>query len=139
MAILLSGVGFYLFTTPVPSLYPWLLHLASIGLLILSIVWVDRSKHHEESNKDLAWKWQEIALFVAILGIAAFLRLYRLDQLPFGTWYDEATGGLFALDILKPPRLSANLLRNGTITGSSILPGSSHSEYLVDQPLHFDW
>ena len=103
LAIILSAVGFYLFTTSLPSLYAWLLNLASIGLLVLSIVWVDGSKHQEESNKGLRWKWPEVGLFVIILGIAAFLRLYRLDQIPFGTWYDEATGGLFTLNILNQP------------------------------------
>jgi 4-amino-4-deoxy-L-arabinose transferase-like glycosyltransferase/DNA-binding beta-propeller fold protein YncE len=103
LAILFSALGFYLFATPVPSIYPWLLHLASIGLLVLCGVWIDRSKPQGENDQSLPWKWPEIGSFIAILGIAAFLRLYRLDQIPFGTWYDEASGGLFALNILNHP------------------------------------
>ena len=40
---------------------------------------------------------------VAIFAIAAFMRLYRFDQVPFGTWYDEANAGLEALRIINEP------------------------------------
>jgi 4-amino-4-deoxy-L-arabinose transferase-like glycosyltransferase/DNA-binding beta-propeller fold protein YncE len=102
-AILFSALGFYLFTTSVLSIYPWILHLASVGLFVLCIVWVDRSRTQRECDQRLPWKWPEIGIFVAILGIAVFLRLYRLDQIPFGTWYDEASGGLFALNLINHP------------------------------------
>ncbi len=103
VAIVIALLAFWMFTTSIPSIFPWLLHLTSIGLLVLSIVWVDGTKPQNEGNKSLPWKKTEIGVFLIIFGIAAFLRLYRLHQLPFGTWYDEATGGLFALDILNKP------------------------------------
>jgi 4-amino-4-deoxy-L-arabinose transferase-like glycosyltransferase/sugar lactone lactonase YvrE len=89
-----------MFTTPIPSIYAWLFHLSSIALLILSVVWVDgRIQKGEEKNP--SWSWIEIGLLLLIFGIAAFMRLYRFDQIPFGTWYDEADNGLDALRILN--------------------------------------
>lgn len=101
LAIVFAVLAFWLFTTSLPSIYPWLLHLASITLLVISIVWVDVPNRKEEGNKDLSWTWLQIAFLLAIFGIAVFMRLYRLDQIPFGTWYDEADGGLYALNILN--------------------------------------
>ncbi|GAB4430687.1 MAG: hypothetical protein OHK0015_16210 [Chloroflexi bacterium OHK40] len=40
---------------------------------------------------------------VAILGLALTLRLYRIDDLPFGLWRDEARHGLVALRIAEDP------------------------------------
>ncbi len=38
-----------------------------------------------------------IILFIAILGLASFLRLWHLNQTPLGVWYDEAYNALDAL------------------------------------------
>ncbi|MDE3092057.1 MAG: glycosyltransferase family 39 protein, partial [Chloroflexota bacterium] len=57
--------------------------------------------------------WQEILLFAAIILFAAFLRLYRLDQLPPGLHYDEAFKGVAARKIIagteRPVFFSENL------------------------------
>jgi len=42
-----------------------------------------------------------VLLLLAIFGIAVFMRLYRLGQILFGTWYDEADDVLNALHILN--------------------------------------
>jgi streptogramin lyase/4-amino-4-deoxy-L-arabinose transferase-like glycosyltransferase len=44
-----------------------------------------------------------LALLFGILLLAAFLRLWRFAELPFGTWYDEAENGMQALRILENP------------------------------------
>jgi streptogramin lyase/4-amino-4-deoxy-L-arabinose transferase-like glycosyltransferase len=44
-----------------------------------------------------------LALLLGILLLATFLRLWRFDELPFGTWYDEAENGMQALRILENP------------------------------------
>ena len=46
-------------------------------------------------------KRTEIALFLAVLIIAIFMRLFRLDSVPAGCFYDEALNGLTAIDIIN--------------------------------------
>ena len=40
-----------------------------------------------------AWRWSAILILLVLL-VAAVLRLWRLDQLPPGLWYDEAVNGV---------------------------------------------
>ena len=102
LAVFFALLSLYLFSIPIPSIYPWLFHLASIVVLIVSILRLDR-KRKQEGSEDESWKLLEIGIFVAILALAALMRLYRFDQIPFGTWYDEADNGLIALKILIEP------------------------------------
>lgn len=46
---------------------------------------------------------QEILVFTAIILLATFLRLYRLDQLPPGLHYDEAFKGVQARKVIAGP------------------------------------
>ncbi|MGD0879597.1 MAG: PA14 domain-containing protein [Anaerolineales bacterium] len=103
VAIFMTILAFLMFDAPIPPIYPWLLHLTSIALLILSIVWVDRARNQMKLKNTPAWSWPEIGILTAIFAIAAFMRLYRFDQVPFGTWYDEANAGLEALRIINQP------------------------------------
>src|SRR5512146_3046374 len=48
----------------------------------------------------LSRRGQELLLFIAILLLAAFLRLYRLDELPPGLHYDEAFNATEAQKVL---------------------------------------
>lgn len=45
--------------------------------------------------------WREFGLLLAIVVLAAALRLYRLDALPPGLYHDEAYNGLDALALLR--------------------------------------
>jgi 4-amino-4-deoxy-L-arabinose transferase-like glycosyltransferase len=45
-------------------------------------------------------KWQDLIVFAAILLLAAFLRVYRLDELPPGLHYDEAFNATMAQRVL---------------------------------------
>jgi 4-amino-4-deoxy-L-arabinose transferase-like glycosyltransferase len=103
VAIVFAILAFLMFDILVSPIYPWLLHLTSIALLILSIAWADRAKYQGKKKKASSWSWLEIGILVAIFAIAAFMRLYRFDQVPFGTWYDEANAGLEALRIINEP------------------------------------
>jgi 4-amino-4-deoxy-L-arabinose transferase-like glycosyltransferase len=106
-AILFAVLAFWLFGEDVPSFYPWILHLLSIGLLIFSSIWINKLKNSTEvldnQSNNKKWNWLEAGIFLVILAIAAFMRLYRFDQIPFGLWYDEADNGLSALEILNQP------------------------------------
>ena len=103
VAIFFAILAFLTFDISVPPIYPWVFHLISIALLILSIAWVDRAKNQGKKNNSSPWSWLEIGILTAIFAIAAFMRLYRFNQIPFGTWYDEANAGLEALKILNQP------------------------------------
>ncbi len=103
-AFLFAALAFWMFTTSIPSIYPWLLHLISIALLVLSIVWAHGANNKEEEDKKvLSWSRLEILFLLGIFGIGLFMRLYRFDQIPFGTWFDEADNGLNALKIINRP------------------------------------
>src|SRR5512142_251754 len=62
----------------------------------------------------LSRRGQQIAVFAAILLLAAFFRLYRLDQLPPGLHYDEAFNALQAQKVLagteRPLVFTGNLV-----------------------------
>ncbi len=102
LAVILAILAFGLFASPFPSIYPWLIYLTSVALLIVSIALVDGG-NIPETPKAQPWSWLEIGIFVGIFAIAAFMRLYRFNQVPFGTWFDEASNGLNALRILNTP------------------------------------
>jgi 4-amino-4-deoxy-L-arabinose transferase-like glycosyltransferase len=124
LAVLFAGLAFWLFGISIPAIYPWLLHLGSIGLFILASFWMNKSGPTEnQRNKKATWTWSEIGIFVAILTTAAFMRLYRLGQMPFGLWYDEADDGLNALRILNEPGYLP------VFEGSTALP--THYLYLI--------
>lgn len=46
-------------------------------------------------------RWRELALLLLILGLACFLRIYRIDVIPPGLWHDEAFNGMDSLRTLK--------------------------------------
>ena len=50
--------------------------------------------------RKFAGNWKEILLFTAIILLAGFLRVYRLDQLPPGLHYDEAFNATQAQKVL---------------------------------------
>ncbi|HYU17903.1 MAG TPA: glycosyltransferase family 39 protein, partial [Chloroflexota bacterium] len=49
------------------------------------------------------WPTRELAAVLVLTALGAAFRLYRLDELPPGLWWDEAVGGLEALKILRQP------------------------------------
>ncbi len=106
---------------PTPS--AWWLHIGSVLLFLLFALLLDwrtapnRSADKEETAAELTdgttsaasrytergrrWsRWQWVAI-VLIVGVALFTRLWRFEEVPFGTWYDEAENGLQALRILN--------------------------------------
>jgi 4-amino-4-deoxy-L-arabinose transferase-like glycosyltransferase len=102
LAIVSAILAFGLFGTSVSQVIPWLLHLTSIALLLVSVFRVDRAQR-TGTSRGAAWSWLELGALLTIFTIAAFMRLYRFDQVPFGLWYDEAVYGSNALQILNTP------------------------------------
>ena len=59
---------------------------------------------HESTNLRIRLSRQAIldfALLAVIMVVAVFMRGYRLADLPYGSWYDEAESGLEAVEILN--------------------------------------
>ncbi len=56
----------------------------------------DKVKGEEKKQYPLL----KLLIFVSILSIASFFRLYHIDRLPPGVWYDPAWYGVDALEIL---------------------------------------
>ena len=102
LAVILAVLSFIQFDNNNPVLAPWMLYLLSMLLLVLSAYLLDgANKGGLTKNKNLI-STEHIILF-AILSLAFFLRIYKLDQIPFGLWYDEADNGLSALRLLNDP------------------------------------
>jgi len=78
-----------------------LLHLTSLGVFLLFAFLWDRTP--EQSGEKRVWSRLELTTLAIILIVAAFMRLYRLNEFPFGTYYDEADNGLNARRILQEP------------------------------------
>ncbi len=54
--------------------------------------------------KRMSQNWRELLLFAAIVSLAAFLRLYRLAELPPACTYDEAFNATEAQNVLRGDR-----------------------------------
>ncbi len=86
-----------------PELLAWWFYIGSV-LLFLLFAWsldLGATKARNEQVAGERWQPWQIVIALLILFVALFMRLWRLDQLPFGTWYDEAENGLQALRILN--------------------------------------
>ncbi len=100
-ALILTALSTWRFYTLPPDNLAWLFHLASLGALIAAAYTFNAQRDAVASRTP--WSRGEIVAGVAILALATFLRLYRLGELPFGIWYDEAEYALEALRILDDP------------------------------------
>ena len=106
----LAGVGtllsLRLFGRRAPPTTAWLLYVASLVLFVAAF-WVMEfipGKWNLRQLPSRLWPPKtETVILIAILIVAAFVRLYDLDSLPFGVWYDEAVNGLEAQRILGDP------------------------------------
>lgn len=81
------------------SFLGFLLWLASLGLVTLAAPASPRIVHHVPRRL-------EIALVVLVLLLAAFLRVYRIHDLPPGVFIDETNSAIDALKILDGERVS---------------------------------
>ncbi|MBC7248919.1 MAG: glycosyltransferase family 39 protein [Anaerolineae bacterium] len=96
VALLLGTIATVLFWRDVSSPLALFLWLASLGLLVISILPTFHPSGH-------AWKIGrlEAVLLTAILLIALVLRIYQIDTFPNGCQSDEGNNGLDALRWLR--------------------------------------
>ena len=101
-ALLINVAALLIFEKPVHPWIPWSLYVASVLCFIFAV-------HFQPSNLPtfqlpiLPSFQSSSLLLLAIFLLASFFRLYRFTSIPFGTWYDEADGGLHALRVLEDP------------------------------------
>jgi len=87
-----------------PSLR-WALYVAATAPFVGAVYLLDPGvgrKHSRRPQRRIEQRWTWLAL-AGILIVAAFFRLYRFKELPYGLWYDEADNGLWARRILADP------------------------------------
>ena len=104
LAVLLGLLALGRFAKPTTMLAPaWNLYLASLGCLLLAFLAPGRRKGAEQKAQPLPYTWWEGAVLLFIVVIGLFLRLYRLQEFPFGLYYDEALTGIDARRFLEDP------------------------------------
>ncbi|MGD8585757.1 MAG: PA14 domain-containing protein, partial [Chloroflexota bacterium] len=87
----------------------WTLHLAGILLFAVAITLLFRGPTEVRPAEKLTL--QVVVFGLILLALAVFMRFYRLGELPFGTWFDEADIGVRAQRILLEPTYRPAFLR----------------------------
>ncbi len=99
LPVLCSLVALRYFGRQVHLSRAWSLYLISIVSWPAIVLLTENCPPHPD-RRPTVLDWILPAL---VLAVAAFMRLYKFDSLPFGTWYDEADNGLQALRIIREP------------------------------------
>ncbi len=101
LALAASLIGLIAFAQESSAPSGWTPYLVSTILLIASVYALIPYK---KSGVQLEPFSLNVLLFGAlILALAVFMRFFRFDSVPFGTWYDEAYIGITARNILSDP------------------------------------
>jgi DNA-binding beta-propeller fold protein YncE len=77
--------------------WAWLLWLGAVVATAVTM-WIGLGKPRASW-----WSWWEITAVAAITILGAWFRFYRIDAMPPGLWWDEATAGLVAAKMLEQP------------------------------------
>jgi len=101
LSVLLGAVALWQFAYPSVPLSAWLLYAGSLVLFVAAVLLIDSGQSEVAGVQP--WSRTKVVSLLSILVLAALLRLWDLNRLPFGTWYDEAQNGLEALRILEDP------------------------------------
>ncbi|HYU21490.1 MAG TPA: hypothetical protein VEQ11_22625, partial [Chloroflexota bacterium] len=95
--VALNGFALVLFWRGVQPSLAWIAWAASL-VAAGSVAWSLAGR-----PRPALWPTRELAAVLVLTALGAAFRLYRLDELPPGLWWDEAVGGLEALKILRQP------------------------------------
>ena len=96
-ALMVNAAGLALFYLRAPVVLPWATWAASV-LVAAYLGWQTAGR-----PRPRLWPPWEVTAVVGVTLLAAAFRWYRLDELPPGLWWDEATVGLEAVRILNTP------------------------------------
>jgi len=102
LAILAMLSSLVLFSGPAGEPYAWRLHIASVLLFIAAFIPFGKFRRPAlPSVRQIIAQFLRALPLLAVLALATFARLWQLGEFPFGDWYDEATNGLAAAQILQ--------------------------------------
>jgi 4-amino-4-deoxy-L-arabinose transferase-like glycosyltransferase len=75
----------------------------SLALFIAAFCSLDRRARFKAppTEKPFLSSWMEFLLLGLIVAVAAFMRSYRLEEMPYGVWYDAGEAALEAVKIVK--------------------------------------
>jgi len=93
-SVIAAVVSFKLFDTGYNPL-AWVVHFLSIFLFIAAFIRLPKFR--------VTIQPVSLILLLGILLLAGLIRFWRLESIPFGTWYDEAFNGNIASNILRDP------------------------------------
>ncbi|MBN1680856.1 MAG: glycosyltransferase family 39 protein [Anaerolineae bacterium] len=99
LAAILLGLAAWQFVPHIgprkaPGSLPWVLYGSGVALWITGGVLLTRARARRRPTLRV------VILLLLVTGLAAALRLVRLDGVPYGVWVDEAFNGLQARDML---------------------------------------
>ncbi len=100
-ASLISGIVGQIFFTGMNYPRPGMGALLFATAAFLVILNARMLQFPSETREEYPLEAVHILLFVLILCAAAFLRFYRLSEMPPGLWWDEAQTGIVSRDILN--------------------------------------
>jgi len=109
LSVALAALALGLFGDQVHLPRAWYLYLASIVTCLLAVYLLayrpDNVLAVQPANRPTDRSARRTNLFALglILLLAAFLRLYHLDTIPYGLWYDEADNGLQVRRMIQDP------------------------------------
>ncbi len=99
-----SGWSAALFAHPETSASAWGWYALSLVLFGAGIVAFSRYPAFQWRLSRLKWRWSSPGIILGlIIIVAALLRLWQFNTIPFGVWYDEAEAGLQARRWLTDP------------------------------------
>ncbi len=87
-----------------PPAAAWWLHIGAVAAALAAAIAADWALARRRTRRSVSprrMRWVGRPLLVIVL-LAALLRLWRFNDLPYGVWYDEAENALQALRILSP-------------------------------------
>ena len=76
---------------------------AAAAMIFVGLLWLALFERAADDCAPEPTKRGVTLVPLLIVTVAAAVRLYRLDDLPFGMWRDEARHGLFALRMIEEP------------------------------------
>ncbi|MCL4304071.1 MAG: glycosyltransferase family 39 protein [Anaerolineae bacterium] len=90
-ALLLALIAYYAFGQKELLPHAWNFYLYSLAALVIGVLLLTRTGETQPfwpRSPVLQW------VLALIFALALFMRLWQIDSLPFGIWYDEAISGL---------------------------------------------
>ena len=104
LAISASVLALSRFGVEPPQDIAWILYLLSILLFVAALYALDgrdpRQQLRDWRRKLPARRWELVGLALILL-LAAFCRLYQIDTIPSGVFFDEAMNGLDARRVIE--------------------------------------